>query len=691
MWNRTGRSGVYGSMRCACLLLVCSLTIMGQPTTLEDRLTAAIQAMWEAPDKGPIEAIAARRDEARALLQRAPVDSPRFAGWVQQLANIYQNAGLNAQARALLLDALLRVAPLGDSSSAKMALLDTLGESWRNDGNLLKAVTYLEQEAAAAAVAKPAPAPAQSSRAVFSVMISGPNMVYSGSRFQYGNNAVSVYNRLATLYQQLGRPEAAAAVASKILALSANDQPALAGFYEQHGQLDEAGAIYRKIAESSTDPQEVSNAWQSLANLDARQQRYNDAIDTMQKAVATVQQSGNPGVRDQSLWMRISLAGYMASAGLLDQTDEAYAELRQEFRNGPEQGRVIAAQAQYLAGTNRGAQGETLLKQYLAADPNMEPQDKRSTYFQLANVARSMGNSKASEEYQKAAPALEPTPQPTPVAAAPRILINDDLQNAQKAADAGRLDEAYRLALHAADTAGQATDGQQAEWRIPQIAQSLAAKKEMAKADQLFQHLLATAQASPAVPRNILVGATRSYARFLTGQPDRANEAPAAIESLRRVLADANGPDSATLLEALRMKLDLVRTQARWSAVDGLGRELLQAQESMSGNTSEAYLMDLQSVASMYTATSDFARALPLRRKAVAISDLLCTPNGNSDWRRSQTRMDAAMALAHLHQFEEAETLAQEAIALQAPARTPAPNLSQQLDMIRQMKKAAQK
>ena len=136
------------------------------------------------------------------------------------------------------------------------------------------------------------------------------------------------------------------------------------------------------------------------------------------------------------------------------------------------------------------------------------------------------------------------------------------------------------------------------------------------------------------------------------------------------------------------MKLDLVRTQGQWSAVDGLGRELLQAQESMSGNTSEAYLMDVQSVASMYTATSDYAHALPLRRKAVAISDLLSVPNGSPDWRRSQTRMDAAMALAHLDQFEEAETLAQEAIALHATARTPAPNLSQQLDMIRQMKKA---
>ncbi len=687
MWNRTGRSGVYPSMRRACLLLVCSLAMMGQPLTPEDRMTAAIQALWEAPDKGPIEAIAARREEARALLQRAPVDSPRFAGWVQQLATIYQNAGLNAQARALLQDALQRTTPLGDANPAKMAILDTLGESWRNDGNLLKAVTYLEQEAAAAAVAKPAQAPAQSFRATFA-MVLGPNVVYSGHRLQYGNNPVSVYNRLVSLYQQLGRPEVAAAVASKILALSANDQPALAAFYEQHGQLDEAAAIYRKMAENSTDPQAASNAWQSLANLDARQQRFKDAIDAMQKAVAAVQQSGNPEARDQSLWMRISLAGFMASAGLLDETDQAYAELRQEFRNGPEQGRVIAAQAQYLAGTDRGVQGETLLKQYLAADPNMEPQDKRSTYFQLANLARGMGNSKASEEYQQAAQALEPTPQPTAVAAAPRILINDELQKAQQAADAGRLDEAYRLALHAADTAGQATDGQQAEWRIPPIAQKLAANKEMAKADQLFQHLLASAQASPAVPRNILIGATRSYARSLTGQPDRANDAPAAIESFRRVLADANGPDSATLLEALRMKLDLVRTQAQWSAVDGVGRDLLQAQESMSGNTSEAYLLDLQSVASMYTATSDFAHALPLRRKAVAISDLLAVPNGSPDWRRSQTRMDAAMALAHLHQFEEAETLAQEAVALSATARTPMPNLSQQLEMIRQLKQA---
>ena len=294
-----------------------------------------------------------------------------------------------------------------------MALLDTLGESWRNDGNLLKAVTYLEQEAAAAAVAKPTPAPAQSFRAVFSVMISGPNMVYSGSRLQYGNNPVSVYNRLASLYQQLGRPEAAAAVASKILALSANDQRRRrrASTSSTDNSMRPA-AIYRKIAEklhrSAGRFECVAVTGKSGRAPAALQRCYRH----MQKAVAMVQQSGNPGVRDQSLWMRISLAGYMASAGLLDQTDEAYAELRQEFRNGPEQGRVIAAQAQYLAGTNRGTQGESLLRQYLAADRNMEPQDKRSTYFQLANVARGNGNSKAAEEYQKAAQALEPTPQP---------------------------------------------------------------------------------------------------------------------------------------------------------------------------------------------------------------------------------------------------------------------------------------
>jgi Flp pilus assembly protein TadD len=110
-------------------------------------------------------------------------------------------------------------------------------------------------------------------------------------------------------------------------------------------------------------------------------------------------------------------------------------------------------------------------------------------------------------------------------------------------------------------------------------------------------------------------------------------------------------------------------------------------QESLSGDTSEPYLGDLQTAARMYEAAGDSARALPLFRKAITIADSLAVPN--NDWRRSQARMDAALALARLGQFDEAETLGEEAVAMQRTMRTPMPPLAQQLEQIHRMKQAA--
>jgi tetratricopeptide (TPR) repeat protein len=110
-------------------------------------------------------------------------------------------------------------------------------------------------------------------------------------------------------------------------------------------------------------------------------------------------------------------------------------------------------------------------------------------------------------------------------------------------------------------------------------------------------------------------------------------------------------------------------------------------QESLSGNTSDPYLTDLQNVARMYEAAGDAARTLSVLRKAVAVADLLATPN--DDWRRSQTRMDAALALARMGQFDEAVALGEEAVALSRTMRAPRPPLAQELEQIRFMKQNA--
>jgi len=672
MRNWTRHSGVYSNMQRVPLFLVCSLAALAQESPRQDPFDSAIQAVWQARNNGRFEEAAAAREQARALLQHAPADSPQFAGRLQQVAQLYQNSNLNAQARAVLQESLTRTGPLADSAPSRLAILSALGESWRQDGNLLKAAVYLEKAAAAHASSPPVPA---AQRAPQDLIMLAPH--FRGDWGDFGSG-ISAYTRLAELYRQLGRPDAVAAVAAKVRTLAANTPAALAQFYDQNGQPDEAAAIYTQVAEQSADPQDRTNAWRSLANLDAREERYTDAIAATQQALAAVQSEDNPGLRSPSLYQ--DLAGYLRQAGLLDQAGQVYLQLLQQNRDGPQEAEMLDMYARFLADTERGAQGESLLTDYLSGS-NSDTNQKATVLFSLADLARKSGDSQAADAYLHAGQALMPQPSPPPLG---EFRIGEDLQKAQTAVSEQRLDDAYALAMGALDAAAHAVDGQQVQWHVPQIAQALAANKESAKAEGLYQHLFALAQDWSVDSMQPLIEVTQSYPSFLMGQPDRLSEVSAAIERYRQVLIDANGPDSASLAEPLRMKIDFERSHLQWEKADASARELLELQESLSGNTSEPYLRDLQTAPQVYDAAGDSDRALPLRRKAITVADLLATPN--IDWRRAETRMDAALALARLGQFEEAEALGVEAVALPGPTRTPRPPLEQQLEQIRWMK-----
>jgi hypothetical protein len=87
------------------------------------------------------------------------VSSARFAGWARQVAQLYQSSGWNVQARATLQEALARTGALNDSHPSRTDLLNALADFWLQDGNLMKAVGYLEQAATAQAAVPPAVAP----------------------------------------------------------------------------------------------------------------------------------------------------------------------------------------------------------------------------------------------------------------------------------------------------------------------------------------------------------------------------------------------------------------------------------------------------------------------------------------------------------------------------------------------------
>lgn len=688
MRNWTRCSGVYRDMLRVPLFLVSSLAVLAQPMP-RDPLDTTLQQYWQARQQGRIEDAALRRQEARALLEAVTPDSPRLRMWVQQVTQLYQNAGRNREARAILQEASDRTAALGESHPNHIAMLAALGDSWRQDGNLLKALGYFEKAAALQASTPPPASPPTALLRGAGPMAAVP---LRGAVFAKGiaiagpfSQNTEIYFRLADLYRQLGRPDAITAVTAKVAALTTNDPWSMARFYEQHGEWEEAAAIYRQQADSAAGPQSM-NAWQALANLNARQERYADAAAAMQNAVTAAQSAGDPGMRNQAIWLRQTMANFLRQAGLRNEADRVFQQLLQESQGGPLQTQLRVAYSQYLSETGRAPQGAALLKDYLAGNSNLEAPEKMNFYFALANIARQTGDSKAADSYQNAAQALQP--QPVHEAGAAERTA-EALQHAQEAADQNRLDDAYGLAFQAIERAAQTTDAQQVGWQVPQIARRLAMKKDAARAEQLFQRAFAVAEILSVDTDQPLLSLTQNYVHFLMDQPGRASAVPAAIERYRGILSDVNGAESATLSEPLRMTVEFQRSRSDWEQAQAAAHELLVLQEALSGTTSEFYLGDLQLAAHLCRDAGDPAAAMPLLRHAIEIADLLDTPAHIYDWRRIQTRLDAAFTLAQMGQFDDAIALGEDAAKLQGSSHNPNPGVLQQLAQIRQMKKAA--
>jgi len=437
------------------------------------------------------------------------------------------------------------------------------------------------------------------------------------------------------------------------------------------------------MAEQAADLRTKAEAWQRLASFAASGQHFTEAIAAVKEAIAAAQSSEVPGAAGQTFSMRQNLARHLRGAGALEQADQVFQQLLQQSRGGPRETQALLAYAQYLGETARGAEGENLLKSYLADHPNPDPPLRVSFLYTLANLARGTGDYRSADRYVQEAQALQPPP-PPPVG---EIRIAEKLREAGAAVGQNRVADAYSLAVDAIDGAAQAADGQSIVAAVPGIAYTLVAHKESAKAEQLYRRLFAVAETWKTNTMRPLIAVSRSYVGFLRDQPGRLGEVPAAIERYRRILMEANGPDSASLAEPLRMSIDLARAGSAWPRAEALARELIELQESLSGPTSEPYLGDLQIAARVYMVAGDDAHALPLFRSAITVADLLATPK--SGWHRAETRIDTAFTLARLGQFDEAETLGEEAVAMHETMRVPMVSPEAQLEQIRQMKRIA--
>lgn len=270
-------------------------------------------------------------------------------------------------------------------------------------------------------------------------------------------------------------------------------------------------------------------------------------------------------------------------------------------------------------------------------------------------------------------------------APASQLLIGPDLQKAQAAANAGKLDEAFEIASQALATASRAADREQIAWQVPNLAVQFTSRKQPAKAEQLYEHLFGAVEAWSADNPQALMTTELTYARFLM-ESDRWNKAPGAIKRYHDLIVNTRGPDSIAVGDALRVSMQFERMHGTPQGAIKVAEELLALHGSLGGNTSDLYMDAAEQLAREYQSSGDLGSAVTILRHNVEIADLAFRPG---DVRRAHSRINAAMALAQQKQFDEAERLAAEAVAIAKAMRPPQDYpFTAQLGQIRQMRNA---
>jgi tetratricopeptide (TPR) repeat protein len=240
-------------------------------------------------------------------------------------------------------------------------------------------------------------------------------------------------------------------------------------------------------------------------------------------------------------------------------------------------------------------------------------------------------------------------PKPDPVAEA-------TLQSAREALQAGRTEDAFVLALRALDEVAPTNEAIFSE--MPVFASMLALKHARGKADQLWDRLFVIAEARSVDTLLPLLHVTREHARFLAEWPDRTPSARAAIAQYRDLLTTAHGPDSQELATVLRMTIEFEQDHDRPQAAAAAAEELLALASSINGQDGIGNLTAIQTAAGLYEMQGNAPRVRKLYERAIAIAD---TARNHS---RAGIRIQAAYALAHQGDFDGAERLAREAVAL---------------------------
>jgi hypothetical protein len=673
----------------------CSVIAAGQ-VLQEDPFDAASQAYWQARQKGQYDVATAQRERMNQLLQTMAPDDPQFAGRAQGLAQFYDADGMSATGRAVIEGALARAEGANAPAQGGASLLLNLAAFWERDRNLLKSLAPLEKAAAILEQTPEADEPAQQGQRADRWMVGGnspqggarPNVIsrigpfrglamYPG--FPLTTTRMTVYTRLADLYQRLGRRDQAAAVLVKMKAVPAESNNwNLAQYYQQHGDPEEAAAIYRRQMEASAgDPQKMLFPAQSLASAYEQMQRPGDAAAVLRESISAIEASSNPELAAESDGLRQRLAMLLYRSGHTEAADQAYPPPPD---NGVEASRLTLNYANYLGLTQRGAQAEKILADYLTGHPGLKADEQANILTSLASLARITGDSKRAEAYQLESDQKRlPKDPPSDV-----IRIWPTLQKAQTEANAGNAAEAVALATQAVAQSRNAQDRESLARTVSFVANSISSKAPV-QADELYRNVAEVTQSWSAETMEPWLNALEGYPPFLLSL-QRGGDALPAIERYRSALRTARGADTGWMEDPLIFTIEVERGRHSLSAAILAAQNLLGLEETLDGPTSEPFYRAAETLAELYRATGDSARALPLYQQTIAIGDAVFRAD---DPRRGQSRMNAAVLLIADHRPDEAEALVLEAIQLRKVAPAGGRDaLTQLLEQIHAMKKA---
>jgi tetratricopeptide (TPR) repeat protein len=631
--------------------------------------------VWKARNEGRFQDAAALREQARAMVKVLPPDSEQFLASVQTVAQLYQESARTVQAREVVEEALNLAAGLGDTDPVRIRLLIQMAELWQQDGNPLKALPYLENAVRAEETVPPAVPKSEGARRV-GVAISGVMTVMTSGGFArpgMHTDLTGLYQQLAETYRQLGRREAIDALTVKVRAFVQKQGDArLAWYFENYGVFEDAVAVFQRQAERGGDPQQVSNAWQGLAELYARARRFDEAVTAMQRAVAAAGRS--------QPWLQQSLVSILQRAGRLDQADSVYQEAFAASAQGAEGNHfsTMLGYANYLSGTKRGSQAEALLNEYRASH-SLPPNQENSILWALGNAAQAAGDNNRAAEYQQRAAAGTPKAPRDPA----QRTVMPDLESAQSAANSGRVDDAVRLALDAIDRSSGAVDRDQIVYLAPSVAMTLDPRKAGGPAQQIYDRLFRVVESWAVYEQQTLLTVTAQYARWLVSRPERWRDVPDALERYRNLETAAHGADSGSQTAVLRLAIDFERMRNGPVAEVRAAQDLVKFEGTLTGDTSEGYVSALATLAQAQERSGATDAALATYRRRIAIADAAFLPKNQQ---RGRTRVEAARAVARLGQFDEAERLIDEAVAIAKTWDQQAPYFDGERKQIERMK-----